>query len=362
MSSPAAKILSPSLSAKLAALAARPAHSETGDTLDEILTELADLPAHVVVRVGREIATTARLGWWQLEKRPIQIVPTQDAPSFSRLKYLLGLPWVPSDNELLAANPDFAWLFLFHPSGYVREAALHYIDAPPKASFFLAALALRLNDWVVIVRHAAKRCLAKISRNVSANIAADAALYLLERRFVWGRWRNEASILDLMFARDDVLAALAIRLATKPTGPLAICLRHALRYPGMDQYLPQLAAAAVQPAVRALAYQCLISGKATWIAGFEWAWIDKVYGLRRRVPKLETRIIQIDRPAIDFVKEGVRDKSSFVRRIVADGMIAMRPQIPDDEALIARLAQDRSAAVRSRADFLLRHPVSKHEL
>jgi hypothetical protein len=197
---------------------------------------------------------------------------------------------------------------------------------------------VRLNDWVVTVRHAAKRCLARISRNVSANVAADAALYLLERRFVWGRWRNEAGILDLVFKRDDVLAALAIRLETNPTGPLAICLRHALRYPGIDKYLPQLAATAVQPAVRALAYQCLISGKATWIAGFEWAWIDKVYGLRRRVPKLETRMIENGRPAIDFVEEGIRDKSSFVRRIVADSIIAIRSQISDDEALIARLA------------------------
>ena len=193
MSSPAARVLSPSLSAKLAALATRPAHSETRDTLDEILDELASLPEHSVVRASREIATSAQLGWWQPEKRPIRIVPTDGAPPFwlGRIKYLLELERVPSDKELLAANPNFAWLFLFHPSGYVREAALWCVNTPPKSSFFFAALAWRLNDWVAPVRQAAKRCFKRIFPEVAATVAADAALYLLERRFVWGRWRSQ---------------------------------------------------------------------------------------------------------------------------------------------------------------------------
>ncbi len=356
MSSPATPVLPPELSAKLAALATRPAHSETGHALDEILSALAKLPAHFVVRASREIATSAGLGWWQPEKRPIQIIPTHGAPPFSRLKYFLGLEWVPSDNELLAANPNFAWLFLFHPSGYVREAALCYVDAPPESSFFFTALAWRLNDWAAPVRQAAEHCFKRISGEIAATVAADAALYLLERRFIWGRWRDEANILDLVFTRDDVLAALATHLQGKPTGPLATCLRHALRYPGIDQHLPRLAAAAVQPSVRAAAYRCLISGKAIWPVGFESIWIDKVYGLRRRAPMLETRTIQRDRPAADFVEAGIRDKSPFVRKVVADAMIAVRAQIPNEEKLVAHLAADRSSLVRSRADFLMRHP------
>lgn len=349
-------VLSPALSAKLAALATRPAHSETRHALDEILSELAKLPAHLVVRASREIATCAGLGWWQPEKRPVQIIPTHGAPPFSRLKYLLGLERVPSDNELLAADPDFAWLFLFHPSGYVREAALCYVDGPPNSPFFFTALAWRLNDWVAPVRQAAKHCLKRISGEIAANVAADAAPYLLERRFIWGRWRDEANILDLVFTRDDVLAALATHLQEKPTSPVVTCLRHALRYPGIDQHLPRLAAAGVQPSVRAAAYRCLISGKAIWPVGFEWIWIDKVYGLRRRAPILETRTIQRDRPAADFVEAGIHDKSPFVRKVVADAMIAVRAQIPNEKKLVAHLAADRSSLVRSRAEFLMRHP------
>jgi hypothetical protein len=262
----------------------------------------------------------------------------------------------PSDQELLAANADLAWLFLFHPSGYLREAALYHITTPPTSPFFLAALAWRLNDWVEPVRQAAKRCVKHVAPDIAAAVAGDAAVYLLERRFVWGRWRDEGNILDLVFTRDDVLAALATRLQEQSTGPLAACLRHALRFPGMDQHLPRLAKAAVQPSVRAAAYKCLISGKATWPVGFEWMWIDKVYGLRRRTPVLHTRTIQRDRLPADFVKTGIRDKSPFVRKAAADAMIAVRSEIPDEGSLIAHLSTDQSPLVRSRADFLLRHP------
>jgi hypothetical protein len=358
MSSPARPIPSPSLSAKLGALATRP---PTNRELDDILTELAALPAHLVVRASREIATHAGLGWWQPDKRPRQVIPTHRAIHFfQRIRDRFWpksspVPF-PSDGELLAANADLAWLFLFHPSGYLREAALYHITTPPTSPFFLAALAWRLNDWAEPVRQAAKRCVKRIAPDLAAAVAADAAVYLLERRFVWGRWRDEANVLDLVLTRDDVLAALATRLQKQSTGPLAACLRHALRYPGMDQHLPRLAKAAVQPSVRAAAYRCLISGKAIWPVGFEWTWVDKVYGLRRRTPVLRTRTIQRDRPPADFVETGIRDKSPFVRKVAADAMIAVRSEIPDEGPLIAHLVTDRSSLVRSRADFLLRHP------
>jgi hypothetical protein len=256
----------------------------------------------------------------------------------------------------MARNPDYAWLFLFHPDGHVREAALRTISAPPTSAFFLGALAWRLNDWVEPVREAARRCVERVSFGVPAAAAADTAAYLLQRRLVWGRWRDEAQALDLIFARNDVLAALAMQLQKRPTGSQGGCLSNALRYPGIDQHLPQLAAAAIQPAVRAIAYRCLISGKAIWPIGFEWAWIDKVYGLRRRIPTLEIRDIQRGRPAADFVEAGIRDKSPFVRKVVADAMIAVRSQILNEATLVAHLAIDRNSAVRSRADFLLRHP------
>jgi hypothetical protein len=329
--------------------------------LRQILAELSGLPANFVVRASREIAREARLGWWQPQQLPLLVVVGGPARlAWIRLTSAFRLEWrsrsVPSEQELLKRNHDFAWLFLFHPSGYVREAALDYINDPPTSPFFFSALAWRLNDWVRPVRQAAERCAERVLRRTAADVAANAAIFLLDRHVVWGRWTNEAEALDRVFEREDVMAGLASQLTQRSTGPLANCLRHALRYPAMDEHLPHLASDAIQPSVRALAYRCLISGKATWTTGYAWTWIDKVYGVRRRVPKFETRDIQRSHPVADLVRAAVRDKSAFVRVVAADALIAARSSLPDEEALIASLAKDRSSAVRSRADFMLRHP------
>ncbi len=330
--------------------------------LEGVLAELSALPANLVVRASREIAAAARLGWWQPQTLPKRVVAASRARlGWRRLMKLLELTprRVPSDQELLEINRGYAWLFLFHPSGYVREAALDCINNPPTSPFFFSVLAWRLNDWVGPVRKAAERCAARVLHQTAAGIAANAALYLLDRRHAWGRWSDEWQALDGVFERKDVIAALAVLLQERSTGPLATSLRHALRYPNIDEHLPRIAASAVQPSVRAVAYQCLISGKATWSLGFEWAWIDKVYGRRRRVPKLATRDIRRTRPAAELIREAAHDRSPFVRRVAADALIAARSQLPDEEALIADLAKDRSSAIRSRADFMRRHPPSR---
>jgi hypothetical protein len=331
-------ILPPLLSAQLTALGTRIGKSD--GELDEVLSGLSALPASLIVRASREIAMTARL-WWQ----PRQFIS-------------LDSLFAKSELQLMRNNPDYAWLFLFHHSGYVREAALDAINTPPTSPFFFAALAWRLNDWVAPVRQAATRCAERVLHRIRADVAASAAQYLLDRRVAWGRWSDEPKVLDAVFGSKDVMAGLAALLQEQATGPLAACLRNALRYPNIDEHLPYLAANAVQPSVRAVAYQCLASGKASWSVGFGWVWIDKVYGLRRRVPKLETRDIEGNSGAAEWIRKGVHDKSPFVRRVAADALIAARAQLPDESSLIARLANDRSPAVRSRADFMLRHPPS----
>jgi hypothetical protein len=363
MASRLPSVLSPSISPKLSALRTRLGRKQSDHELRQILAELSALPANLVVRASREIAKKAGPGWWQPQMLPLRVVAVGPARlAWMRLKKALWLEWpsrsVPSEQELLKRNHDFAWLFLFHPSGYLREAALDRINSPPTSPFFFSALAWRLNDWVQPVRQAAERCAERVLHRTAADVAANAALYLLDRHLVWGRWSNEAKALDRIFEREDVMAALASQLTQHSTGPLANCLRHALRYPAMDRHLPHLASAAIQPSVRALAHRCLISGKATWTVGFEWAWVDKVYGVRRRVPKLESRDFQRTRPVSDLIGEAVRDKSAFVRMVAADALIAARSTLPDEETLIAHLERDPSSAVRARADFMRRHPSS----
>ncbi|QIG95892.1 MULTISPECIES: hypothetical protein [unclassified Bradyrhizobium] len=136
--------------------------------LSEILTELSTLSANKIVRASREITQAAGFAWWWQH------------PSLT--DRLFRFPQ--SERQLMFRNADYAWLFLFHPDGYLREAALCAIATPPTSSFFLSALAWRLNDWAGPVRRAAIECFRRVSANTSAAIAAEAALYLLERRFV----------------------------------------------------------------------------------------------------------------------------------------------------------------------------------
>jgi hypothetical protein len=336
-------VLPPSLAEKLATLASPRWKSDL--ELESILAGLSALPANLIVRTSREIAFAARLGWWPL--------------THSLASGFVQEPIFVRDLALMRRNPDYAWLFLFHPNGHAREAALETIQTPPTSPFFLSALAWRLNDWAEPVRRAAERCIRRILHLIDPTIAADSALYLLDRRLAWGRWRAEADTLDALFERRDVLTALATRLLTKPNGPLGKCLRNALRYSGIDAHLPQLAASATQPLVRAIAYQCLLGGQARWVVGFDWAWIDKVYGQRIRLPKFASRAVQREPSIADLIWQAARDKSVVVRQVAADALIADHVKIPEDYRLIAHLAQDRNASVRARADFLRRHRHTK---
>jgi hypothetical protein len=333
---PRRSVLPPSLSAQLSALSTQRFRALPDSELQDVLAGFSELPAKLIVDASREMT---------------DVVSPYEPSLLEQLRK--------SEQQLMKRSHDYAWFFLFHRSGYVREAALDAINAPPASAFFLSALAWRLNDWVGAVRRAAVRCAERVFPRISPEVGASAAPYLLDRRFVWARWSDEAKVLDAVFGRTDVMAALAMRMQEQQTGPFASCLRHALRYPEIDKHLPYLAVDAVQPSVRAAAYQCLISGRATWPVGYGWIWVNKIYGLRKRARTLDSRDIQIASPAVEWIRKGIHDRSVLVRRIAADAMVGARAQIPDADRLIAVLANDRSPAIRSRADYMLRHPHSE---
>lgn len=333
---PRRSVLPPSLSAQLSALSTRRFRALSDSELQDILAGFSELPAKLIVDASREMT---------------DVVSPYEPSLLEQLRK--------SEQQLMKRSHDYAWFFLFHRSGYVREDALDAINAPPSSAFFLSALAWRLNDWVGAVRQAAVRCAERVFPRISAEVAASAAPYLLDRRFVWARWSEEAKILDSVFGRADVMEALVMRMQKQQTGPFASCLRHALRYPEIDKHLPHLAIDAIQPSVRVAAYQCLLSSRATWPVGYGWTWIDKVYGLRKRARMLDSRDIQRASPAADWIRRGIHDRSILVRRIAADAMIGARAKMADADDLIALLANDRNSTIRSRADYMLRHPLSE---
>src|ERR1700732_5114368 len=113
-------VLPPHLTPKCVALGTRPGRSNR--ELEDVLADLSALPPNLVVRASREIAIAARLGWWKPQKLPLRVV----VASRARLGWWWPKkpPWLvwpfsrdPSEQELLKKNHDYAWLFLFHPSG-----------------------------------------------------------------------------------------------------------------------------------------------------------------------------------------------------------------------------------------------------
>ena len=71
--------------------------------------------------------------------------------------------------ELLRQHPKLALLFTFHHDGFVREEALSHLEDPPTCQFMLAAILVRLNDWVPEVRNAADAYLSRTIVHTSAD-------------------------------------------------------------------------------------------------------------------------------------------------------------------------------------------------
>jgi hypothetical protein len=260
-----------------------------------------------------------------------------------------------TDLDLLAQQPELAPIFLFHRDGYVREAALTLSCAPPSSAFFLAVVVWRLNDWVQAVRIAARHYAERTLPMTSPNVVADAAPFLLDRWRHWGRWdETNMAVVDSALQRSDVAPFLAERFLHGTTGPLGTMLQYALRGPSLDDELPRLAASAVQPSVRAVALRTLIKEQASWPAGLRKEWIDKVYGLSRRIRVFASRNIKRAMPLNPLIAMGLRDRSAMVRRVAADSLIEHRDTFPDVQSAISLLARDKSPALRQRADFLAR--------
>lgn len=80
----------------------------------------------------------------------------------------------------------------------------------------------------------------------------------------------------------------------------------------------------------------------------------QVYGLKKRVIAYGSREIRRTTLPAQLIVEGLHDRSPIVRWVAAGALMEVQAQLPDAEALIADLANDKSAALRARADFMRR--------
>lgn len=167
------------------------------------MAALARLPPGAVAWADRQIAHHAGNDW--------RYEPQQNS--------LLGM-FDPNRAtfEILDQRKELATLFLFHHNGYVRQRALETLRAPPRSAFVLAALALRMNDWVGAVRVVARYRAETLLPKTAPEVIAAAAPFLLDRWRKWGRWdARSIAILDAAFQRPDVARVMKqYFLGTRP--------------------------------------------------------------------------------------------------------------------------------------------------
>ncbi|MEM6933787.1 MAG: hypothetical protein AAF526_09395 [Pseudomonadota bacterium] len=306
---------------------------------------LQNLPAESVPRGASEIREIAQMNMGYGYREPIGL-----GSSFLQA---LGLNQKNGDT-LLREHPDLGWLLMFHGSGYVRQAAMEALTTSPSCPFEVAAVVYRLNDWVSNVRTASTTYAREFLVTVSAEAMSESAFFLLPQMSFLSRWDDQAlSVLQDSIYRTEVLDEMREQFLAPRGGKVGQSLRLILQRADFDIHLEKLALDARLPTVRAIAIETLLMGRARWFVGYRREWVNKVYGITRRVAEFETRNVEIDFGAEEILRAAARDKSSLVRRIAADFLISKREHLTAEMSEFSDvLRNDKSSAIRSRIDFL----------
>tara|TARA_R110000787_G_scaffold158145_1_gene272081 strand:+ start:109 stop:1116 length:1008 start_codon:yes stop_codon:yes gene_type:complete len=255
-----------------------------------------------------------------------------------------------------AARGVTGWYDLFSGDGFRRERFLLEVNEGAPSAFLLAVFLRRLNDWVPQVREAARRAAENVLDSTSPDIVGDVLWSILSVKNSWKRMRgDESAVLDAGFERPGITPYLVRRLLSETAGPTARVLQQACRGAVLDPYLPRLAEAALQPAVRATAYRMLMEQRATWVDGWRWRWTDKSLGERVRESKIAERSLTIDVDLRVLLLAAANDPSAAVRRAAGDALISHRDELGDFvTVLAAKLATDPYPSIADRGRFILR--------
>jgi hypothetical protein len=269
------------------------------------------------------------------------------------------IEWVPPrqswlwPNRAVEIDPIHAPVLMFSRNGYVREAALQAVNQLPDAPFFLAALVWRLNDWVEPVRRAAEGCARRELPRFSTCTVVGAAPFLLERMPHWDRWVSPPAIVLDTLARADCVQELLAQFG-KTTDIPAGALRSAFRFGLLDHHLLSISLTAKRPEFRAVALKAMLAGEVTWVTHYERQWVDKRYGITRRVPILARRAVPRPAPVDILIRHGAADRNSLVRRAAAHGLVLHAASLTNIRSLMTLFDREKSPSVRWRIEYLAR--------
>ena len=244
-------------------------------------------------------------------------------------------------------------VLMFNRNGYTREAALNGIKHLPDTSFFLAALVWRLNDWVEPVRRAAAQLACRQLPRWAVGTVVGAAPFLLERMPYWRRWGSPPAIVLDTLTRPDCRDELARRFMTT-VDMSAAALRTALRFGLLDNHLLSISRTARRPEFRAMALKTMLDSEVTWVTRYERQWVDKSYGVTRRVPVLGRRSIDRPTPIDTLIRQGAADRNPLVRRVAAHGLVQHATSLKEIEPFVRLFDNDESPSVRWNIEYLMR--------
>lgn len=261
--------------------------------------------------------------------------------------------------KLLSNNKQrvrLSWIDCCSGDGYQREDALRAIATGASNSFLFALILRRLNDWVPEVRAAARDLVPLVAKQTRAEYVCEAFWSLLPHLHTWGRiQREDKEILIDILSYEDIPLRLSEKIIAAPAGPAPTVLRQAGRQPAFDSFLPSIAERAVQPAVRAKAYQSQLDGCVTWIEGYQWIWTDKRWCKGRYMPIVGKREIQVARPFVEVLELAATDKSALVRRVAGNALLSETGDLGAGAWAIAQLlATDAYPSVSERGKFALK--------
>ena len=247
--------------------------------------------------------------------------------------------------------------FLFHPDGFVREAALDALEAPVNGVAVAWGVLLRLNDWVPEIRTAAWRALPRCRDGADPAPWVEALCAVFRVGRSWTRWGDGYDRIVAWTMADPGLSdGLVRRMAGGDASGQSRILRAIAPSPRIDPHLAHLAASARSARVRAMALDALIAGRIAWPLGTRRrVWTDKPMGRSVLKPVFEARDLTVTTDMANILRTALPDPAAPVRAVVLDALIRHRAR-PDMAPLIAdaRLSyrRDRRSSVRQRLDYL----------
>jgi hypothetical protein len=258
------------------------------------------------------------------------------------------------NRKKILIEPVDALVLMFNRNGYRREQSMNLLREIPDSQFFVAALVSRMNDWVEPVRRAAEECAKRCLPNVSAKTLIGTLPFVFGRAINWKRWIGMPEIILTSLSRPDCVAELAKQIQSTNEVSASV-LRTALRFGLLEKQIIELSSKAKRPENRAILLKAILDDEITWVGGYEQKWVDKTYGIKKRVTIFGCRELHLQVSKEFFVEQAARDASAMVRRIAAQAIIDHSAKLSNLEFLVTKFNEEKSKSILERIDYIKRN-------